>query len=113
MPEHHAAPGPYNSAGEARLAVSHLSASPPLALSDGLLRLLEDACRAAGVELGAYDHAALVRLAGHEYPEVLAVVAGLITRAHEPPPLEELMGPAGVAQEGGGMVSGSSNWPPS
>jgi hypothetical protein len=43
-------------------------------------RLLDEACTAAGVELGAYDHRILVWLAGFE-PEPCAVVAGLITRA--------------------------------
>jgi hypothetical protein len=45
-------------------------------------RLLGEACQAAGVEVGAYDDRILVWLAGFE-PETCAVVAGLITRAHE------------------------------
>ena len=45
-------------------------------------RILDDACSAAGVETGAYDHRILVWLAGWG-PETCAVVAGLITRAHE------------------------------
>jgi hypothetical protein len=44
-------------------------------------RLLDEACRAAGVEVGAYDHRILVWLAGFE-PETCAVFAGLIRRAH-------------------------------
>jgi hypothetical protein len=44
------------------------------------LRLLEDACAAAGVTLGAYDRGILRWLAGWG-PETCAVVAGLITRA--------------------------------
>jgi hypothetical protein len=44
------------------------------------LRLLEQACKAAGVELGAYDRRILRWLAGWE-AEACAVVAGLITRA--------------------------------
>jgi hypothetical protein len=44
-------------------------------------RLLDEACRAAGVQVGAYDHRILVWLAGFE-PETCAVVAGLISRAH-------------------------------
>ena len=45
-------------------------------------RMLEEACEAAGVELGAYDHRILLWLAGWE-PATCAVVAGLITRAHQ------------------------------
>ena len=45
-------------------------------------RILEDACSAAGVETGAYDHRILAWLAGWG-PGTCAVVAGLITRAHE------------------------------
>jgi hypothetical protein len=44
-------------------------------------RLLDEACQAAGVQVGAYDHRILVWLAGFE-PETCAVVAGLISRAH-------------------------------
>ena len=40
---------------------------------------MEDACTAAGVRLGAYDHRILVRLAGWE-PATCAVIAGMITR---------------------------------
>ena len=46
------------------------------------LRMLEEACAAAGVGLGAYDRRVLAWLAGWE-PQVCAVVAGLITRAHD------------------------------
>jgi hypothetical protein len=42
--------------------------------------MLEEACSAAGVELGAYDRRILAWLAGWE-PSTCAVVAGLITRA--------------------------------
>jgi hypothetical protein len=45
-------------------------------------RLLDEACEAASVKVGAYDHRILTWLAGFE-PETCAVVAGLITRAHE------------------------------
>ncbi len=44
-------------------------------------RLLDEACEAASVKVGAYDHRILIWLAGFE-PEACAVVAGLITRAH-------------------------------
>ena len=42
--------------------------------------MLEDACSAAGVQLGAFDRRILTWLAGYE-PETCAVVAGLIARA--------------------------------
>jgi hypothetical protein len=45
-------------------------------------RLLEEACAAAGVEVGAYDHKILVWLAGFE-PQACAVIAGLIARARQ------------------------------
>ena len=45
-------------------------------------RLVDEACEAASVKVGAYDHRILTWLAGFE-PETCAVVAGLITRAHQ------------------------------
>jgi hypothetical protein len=45
-------------------------------------RMLEEACEAAGVELGAYDHQILLWLAGFE-PQACAVIAGLIARARQ------------------------------
>ena len=45
------------------------------------LAMLEGACEAAGLELGAYDRRILAWLAGWE-PQTCAVVAGLITRAN-------------------------------
>jgi hypothetical protein len=74
--------GPYESEREARASVQHILASPPGtgAWGAGNLRLLEDACRAAGVQLGAYDYRILVWLTGWE-PETCAVIADLITRA--------------------------------
>ena len=44
--------------------------------------IVDVACSAAGVEIGAYDDRILAWLAGWG-PETCAVVAGLITRAHE------------------------------
>lgn len=44
-------------------------------------RMLEDACRAAGVELGAYDERILWWMASWE-PHTCAVIAGLISRAN-------------------------------
>ena len=48
--------------------------------------LIEDACRAAGVKLGAYDRRIVAWLASWE-PQICAVVAGLIRRAHASAPL--------------------------
>lgn len=45
-------------------------------------RLLEEACAAAGVSLGAYDRRILGWLANYE-PQTCMVIAGLITRAHQ------------------------------
>ena len=49
-------------------------------LAEHCHKLLEDACTAAGVEIGAYDHRILIWLSGWE-PQICAVVAGLVTRA--------------------------------
>jgi hypothetical protein len=75
--------GPYETEREAISAARHILDSPPGtgAWQDGCLRLLEGACGAAGVTLGAYDHRILVWLAGWE-PQTCAVIAGLISRAH-------------------------------
>jgi len=72
--------GPYETEREARADVQHIFDSPPGSWGDGMRRLLEDACGAAGVQLGAYDHRILLWLAGWE-PQTCAVIAGLITRA--------------------------------
>ena len=75
---------PVETEREAAYAARHIYDSPPAAWGDGNRRLLEDACRAAGVLLGAYDHRILLWLAGYE-PSTCAVVAGLISRAHGGP----------------------------
>jgi hypothetical protein len=74
--------GPFQTEREARGSVQHILASPPGTgvWGAGNLRLLEDACRAAGVQLGAYDYRILVWLTAWE-PSTCAVIAGLITRA--------------------------------
>jgi hypothetical protein len=106
QPPHHAS-GPFETEYEARASVEHILSSPTEAMTDGNHRLLEDACRAAGVELGAWDHRILVWLAKWE-PSTVAVVAGLITRARQPTARQQLLGEPGVAQAGGGWVSGPS-----
>ena len=45
-------------------------------------RLLDEACEAASVKVGAYDHRILIWLRGFE-PETCAVLAGLITRGYQ------------------------------
>jgi hypothetical protein len=81
--DHHppAHSGPFGTEREAAAAVRHVTASPAEAWGPGLHKLLEDACTAAGVTLGSHDHAILLWLAGWE-PSTVAVVAGLISRAH-------------------------------
>jgi hypothetical protein len=83
--------GPYETERQAADATRHIYDSPPGtgAWGDGNHRLMEDACTAAGVQLGAYDHRILVWLAGWE-PATCAVIAGLITRARA-------LGPAQLA----------------
>jgi hypothetical protein len=74
---------PYETERQAAATVRHIYDSPPGtgAWGDGNLRLLEGACQAAGVQLGAYDHRILIWLTAWE-PATCAVIAGLITRAH-------------------------------
>jgi hypothetical protein len=72
---------PYETERQAREAARHITDSSLESWQDGLQRLLEDACTAAGVQLGAYDQRILRWLAGWE-PATCAVVAGLISRAH-------------------------------
>ena len=75
--------GPYETEREARQAAMDAAGGPENAVSaEANRRLLEEACTAAGVTLGAYDHRILLWLAGYE-PATAAVVAGLITRAGE------------------------------
>ena len=62
-------------------AARHIYASPGTgAWGDGNCRLLEDACRAAGAQLGAYDYRILLWLAGWE-PVTCAVIVGWVTPA--------------------------------
>jgi len=110
-PPHHAS-GPYQTEREAAAAVRHITSSPAESWQDGMHKLLEDTCRAAGVELGAFDHQIVRWLAGWE-PAAVAVVAGLIGRARwractPPTAREQLLGQPGVAQDGGGWISGPS-----
>jgi len=77
--------GPYETERQAAGAARHIYDSPPGtgAWGAGNHRLMEDACTAAGVQLGAYDQRILLWLAGWE-PATCAVIAGLITRAAAP-----------------------------
>jgi hypothetical protein len=77
--------GPYETERQAAGAARHFYDSPPGGWGDGNLRLLEDVCRTAGVQLGAYDTRILVWLAGWE-PTTCAVIAGLISRARQAGP---------------------------
>jgi hypothetical protein len=77
--------GPFETERQAADTARHIYDSPPGtgAWGDGNHRLMEDACTAASVELGAHDHRILLWLAGWE-PSTCAVIAGLITRARRP-----------------------------
>ena len=74
--------GPYETEREAWEAVRH--AYEPQGMSWGATgtRLLEEACTAANVTLGAYDRRIVRWIALYE-PSTIAVLAGLITRAYE------------------------------
>src|SRR5262249_52965811 len=74
--------GPFNTPREAAESVRHITLSPPGAWKDGNHRLIDGACRTAGVQFGTYDEDVGVWLAGQE-PWVCAGVAGVITRGAE------------------------------
>lgn len=76
--------GPYEAERDAIAAVRHILDSEPGtgAWQKGSLALLMDACTDAGVAVGAYDSRILQWLTKWE-PQTVAVIAGLITRAHE------------------------------
>ena len=76
--------GPFESEAEAIAAARHILDLPPGtgAWQQASLDMLTGACDEAGIEVGAYDARILHWLAGWE-PQIVAVVAGLITRAHE------------------------------
>ena len=81
--------GPYQTEAEARgnPAVQEIHAAfradPGVGKMAPLINaMLVDACTMAGVELGAFDRRVLSWLSGWE-PETAAVIAGLITRAHD------------------------------
>jgi len=80
----HAASGPFETETRARSAARRITASPAGtgAWQAGSHRLLCAELTAAGVDFGAYDHRIVAWLAGWE-PHTCAVVAGLITRAHQ------------------------------
>lgn len=86
MADHDA--GPYESRREVASLPSvgavydAMHAGPPGTGQRECWKLLRDACEQAGVILGTYDARIVAWLAGWE-PEACAVVAGLITRAHE------------------------------
>lgn len=63
-----------------RAVYDAMHAGQPGTARDLKVRLLGDACGAAGVDLGPYDDRILAWLAGWE-PETCAVIAGLISRA--------------------------------
>lgn len=77
-----AAPGPFADQREAADAVRHVTSLPPGTgqWAAACQQLLLDACAAAGLTFGSYDHEIVEWLAGFE-PWVVAVIAGLIGRA--------------------------------
>jgi hypothetical protein len=99
--------GPYETEQEAVAAIRHIYETPAElgAVHTPNLRLLLDACADAGVMVGTYDVRILEWLANYE-PATSAVVAGLITRAHESG--QDAAGGPGTAQRGGGWISGPS-----
>jgi hypothetical protein len=81
-------PGPFDSEREARElpavreVYAAFRADPGLGKIGPNHRMLLDALAAAGVDLGAYDHAIAGWLAGWE-PQTVAVIAGWVQRAAE------------------------------
>ena len=74
--------GPFETERQAEDSVRHILDSRSEPWRDGNRRLMEDACTAAGVELGAWDHRILLWLANYE-SSTCAVIAGLMTRVHQ------------------------------
>ena len=72
--------GPFATEQQARAAADHAGLTGTLATRNH--GMLTRACWAAHVETGAFDARILAWLANYE-PATVAVVAGLITRAHE------------------------------
>jgi hypothetical protein len=104
-----APPPPLETERDAVASVQHILDSPPGSWTDGSHRFLEDTCRTADVDLGAYDQQILLLLASQP-PTTVAVIAGVIRRAHAAG-LEEgrdALGAAGVVFPGGGWISGPS-----
>ena len=104
-----ASPPPLETERDAVASVQHILDSPPGSWSDGSHRFLEDTCGAADVVLGAYDQQTLLVLASQP-PTTVAVIAGLIRRAHAAG-LEEgrdALNASGVVFEGGGWISGGA-----
>lgn len=96
---------------DAAATVQHITDSPAGSWRDGCYRLLEDTCRAAGVDLGKFDEQVLLELAEEE-PTTVAVIVSLLQRARQgtprrPRPQYGDVGP-GVAMPGGGWISGPS-----
>lgn len=86
--------GPFETEREARTAaLAAVHRDEPALL--GNRRMLEEACSAARVPLGAYDSRVLGWLASWK-PSTCMVIAGLVARAHD----------AGRARAGGAPVSG-------
>jgi len=78
--------GPYETEAQARAAAARVYAAAHASTRRGVMteqnhRLLCEAIGATGTELGGYDHRIVQWMAGWE-PQVCAVIAGIITRAH-------------------------------
>ncbi len=72
--------GPFGTEQQARAAADHAGLTGTIATRNH--QMLTRACWAAHVETGAFDARILAWLANYE-PATVAVVAGLIIRAHE------------------------------
>jgi hypothetical protein len=82
--EEAAVSGPFETERGAREAARHIYDIEPTvgAWTEPNLALLMDVCADAGVVVGEYDASILRWLAGYE-PSTCAVIAGLVTRAHD------------------------------
>lgn len=94
-------PGPYETERQARTAVAAIyDAAWQTPMSDGCRAMLDAACAAAGVTVGAFDRRIIHWLSAWEC-ECTAVVAGLILRARQAGEAaagpHEVLTPAGVA----------------
>jgi hypothetical protein len=106
--------GPFETQRQSADSVRHIYDAMRASTRRGVMaeeghKLLDEACTAAGLEVGAYDHRVMQWLAGFE-PEMCAVVAGLITRASQARGVILDQADAGTVRQGLADASAWRTW---